>query len=105
MSPHDNQQTEETHSANSGCAGVAGSVIRVRFMVDVQSLSGVWQNVEVKFTEDEARVSASEWKEWLTKNRKTWKESRVIKETTVHEVLQNAVDQATAAKKPTISKD
>jgi hypothetical protein len=67
----------------------AGSVISVRYLVDVQSLSGIWQNVEIRATEEAAREKEAEWKEWLTENRKTWKDIRIVKESTVQEVLQN----------------
>ncbi len=69
---------------------MTGSVTRVRYMVDVQSLSGIWQNVEMRATEEAAREKEAEWKEWLTENRKTWKDIRIVKESTVQEVLQNA---------------
>ncbi len=72
-----------------GLAAVTGSVTRVRYMVDVQSLSGIWQNVEIIATEEAAREKEAEWKEWLTENRKTWKDIRIVKESTVQEVLQN----------------
>jgi len=68
---------------------MTGSVTRVRYMVDVQSLSGIWQNVEIIATEEAAREKAAEWKEWHTENRKTWKDIRIVKESTVQEVLQN----------------
>lgn len=68
---------------------MTGSVTRVRYMVDVQSLSGIWQNVEIRATEEAAREKEAEWKEWLTENRKTWKDIRIVKESTVQEVLQN----------------
>ncbi len=74
----------------------AGSVTRVRYLVDVQSLSGIWQNVEIRATEEAAREKEAEWKEWLTANTKTWKDIRIIKESTVQEVLQNVQDVATA---------
>lgn len=73
-----------------GLGAMTGSVTRVRYMVDVQSLSGIWQNVEIRATEEAAREKESEWKEWLTENRKTWQNIRIVKESTVQEVLQNA---------------
>lgn len=87
--------TEATDSQPStsrpmGLAAVTGSLTRVRYMVDVQSLSGIWQNVEIRATEEAAREKEAEWKEWLTENRKTWKDIRIVKESTVQEVLQNS---------------
>ena len=73
----------------AGLGAMTGSVTRVRYMVDVQSLSGIWRNVEIRETEEAAREKGAEWKEWLTENRKTWKDIRIVKESTVQEVLQN----------------
>jgi len=83
--------TENTTNtaATEGCAPVAGSVIRVRYLVDVQSVSGIWQNVEIRGSEETAREKEAEWKEWLSENKKTWKDIRIIKESTMQEVLQN----------------
>jgi len=66
-----------------------GSVIRVRYRVDVQSVSGRWDNVEIRSEEAIARRDEAEWREWLNLNRKAWKDIRVVKETTTAEVLQN----------------
>jgi len=83
--------TADTHDSIQpvGLGAMTGSVTRVRYMVDVQSLSGIWQNVEIRATEESAREKEAEWKEWLTENRKTWKDIRIVKESTVQEVLQN----------------
>ena len=70
--------------ASSGC-----SVIRVRYRVDVQSVSGRWDNVEIRSEEAIARRDEAEWRSWLNENRKTWKDIRIVKETTTAEVLQN----------------
>ena len=72
-----------------GCSAMAGSVIRVRYMVEIQSLGGIWQNLATRETEFGARKEMGEWESWLTKSRKTWKDIRIVKETTTVEVLQN----------------
>ena len=72
-----------------GLAPASGSVIRVRYLVDVQSVSGTWQNMDVAMDEERARFLDADWKNWLNDNRKTWKATRIIKEVTTHEVLQN----------------
>ena len=98
MTTTDDQRPMDTIKAESAagvsCAAAYGSVIRVRYLVDVQSLSGIWQNVEIRATEDAAREKEAEWKEWLSENKKTWKDIRIIKESTMQEVLQNAQAEA-----------
>lgn len=81
--------TEADSSAGVSCAAAYGSVIRVRYLVEVQSVSGIWQNVEIRGSEETAREKEAEWKEWLSENKKTWKDIRIIKESTMQEVLQN----------------
>ena len=68
---------------------VPGSVIRVRYRVDVQSVSGRWDNVEIRDDEAIARRDEAEWRSWMNENRKTWKAVRIVKETTTAEVLHN----------------
>lgn len=68
----------------------ACSVTRVRYMVDVQATSGRWDNVEVRYTETEARDKEREWRAWLNENRKAWKDIRIVKELTIERVLQNS---------------
>lgn len=71
----------------------ACSVTRVRYMVDVQAASGRWDNVEVRYTETEARDKEREWRAWLDENRKAWKDIRIVKELTIEQVLQNVKAQ------------
>jgi hypothetical protein len=73
--------------APSPLDAAACSVIRVRYRVDVQSVSGRWDNVEIRDDEAIARRDEAEWRSWLNENRKTWKDIRIVKETTTAEVL------------------
>jgi hypothetical protein len=85
-------------TADRRLAATTGSVIRVRYMVEIQSLGGTWQNLATRETELGARKEMSEWEIWLTKNRKTWKDIRIVKESTVQEVLQNETSPSVDAK-------
>lgn len=69
--------------------GKGPTVVRVRYRVDVQSVSGRWDNVEIRGDETIARRDEAEWRSWLNENRKNWKDIRIVKETTTAEVLQN----------------
>jgi hypothetical protein len=44
--------------------------------------------------EERARFLHAAWKKWGNDNRKTWKATRIIKEVTTHEVLQNDQGEA-----------
>ncbi len=77
------------HDRLRSLASASGSVIRARYRVVVQSVSGRWDNVEIRDDEAIARRDEAEWRSWLNENRKTWKDIRIVKETTTAEVLQN----------------
>jgi hypothetical protein len=62
-------------------------VRQVRYLVDVQSVSGRWDNVEIRRNEEEAREKEKEWRGWVNENRKSWRDIRVVKETILLEVL------------------
>jgi hypothetical protein len=64
-----------------------GAVIRISYRVDVQSVSGRWDNVEIRGDEAVARQCEAEWRAWMNQNRNTWKDVRIVKETTTAEVL------------------
>ena len=87
----DNQKTNDNQGRNdSELIPPSCSVIRMRYLVDVQRLNGVWQNVESLRDEAQAMAKEHEWKVWLTENTKTWKDTRIVRETVVHEILPNA---------------
>ena len=94
MTISDQPTTPEPESPDTlcRCGGRPSScsVIRVRYRVDVQSVSGRWDNVEIRDDEAIARRYEAEWRSWLNENRKTWKDIRIVKETTTAEVLQNS---------------
>ena len=87
--PPPEANTAPDKDGKGGCSAMPGSVIRVRYRVDVQSVSGRWDNVEIRSEEAIARRDEAEWRSWLNENRKTWKDIRIVKETTTAEVLQN----------------
>jgi hypothetical protein len=97
------QQRDAEEQAECPLDAATGSVIRVRYRVDVQSVSGRWDNVEIRDDEAIARRDEAEWRSWLNENRKTWKDIRIVKETTTAEVLQNVKTVATegAGESPT----
>lgn len=66
--------------------------------------SGRWDNVEMRDDEAIARRDEAEWRSWMNENRKTWKDIRIVKETTTAEVLQNkALPQSRASKTDLLS--
>jgi hypothetical protein len=64
-----------------------GAVIRIRYRLDIQTASGLWESSEILGDEAAARQREAEWRAWMIENCNTWIDVRIVKETTTAEVL------------------
>ena len=96
ITERDTERDTETAEEKS-LASAYGPVIRSRYRVDVQSVSGRWDNVEIRDDEAIARRDESEWRSWVNENRGQWKDVRIVKETTTAKQISStspAIEQA-----------
>jgi hypothetical protein len=61
--------------------------VKIRYCVQLQTLRGIWYELLVRKSELGAKKEMAEWKEWIGNTRKTWKDIRIVKETTIREVV------------------
>lgn len=62
-------------------------VARVRWVIEAKSdLRGAWDEIEVPRTEERARASFADWREWVRVHGGGWSDVRLVREVTTREI-------------------
>jgi hypothetical protein len=78
---------QETTNQQNIMEGQSKKDVETCYIIELQTLGGSWQNLSVRYTESGAKKEMAEWRRWLDKSRKTWKNMRIVKETTTREII------------------